>query len=106
MTQLLGAHTSIQGGVSAAVDLAQKLKFNAMQIFTKTSNQWKGKEISDEEADKYKSKLEKSNIKFVVSHDSYLINLCSNNEELLDKSRKGFLEEIKKRRKIQPYSTR
>lgn len=94
MEQLLGAHTSIQGGVSAAVDLAEKLKFTAMQIFTKNNNQWKGKPLSDEEINSYKSKIKDSGIKFVVSHDSYLINLCAKDEEILQKSREAFLDEL------------
>ncbi|MDP2304008.1 MAG: deoxyribonuclease IV [Ignavibacteria bacterium] len=94
MEQLLGAHTSIQGGVSAAVDLAEKLKFTAMQIFTKNNNQWKGKPLSDEEINSYKLKLKDSGIKFVVSHDSYLINLCAKDEEILQKSRDAFLDEL------------
>lgn len=94
MEQLLGAHTSIQGGVSAAVDLAEKLKFTAMQIFTKNNNQWKGKPLSDEEINSYILKLKDSGIKFVVSHDSYLINLCAKDEEILQKSRDAFLDEL------------
>jgi deoxyribonuclease-4 len=94
LEQLLGAHTSIQGGVSAAVDLAEKLKFTAMQIFTKNNNQWKGKPLSDEEINSYILKLKDSGIKFVVSHDSYLINLCAKDEEILQKSRDAFLDEL------------
>ncbi len=94
MKQLLGAHTSIQGGVSNAVDLAEKLKFSAMQIFTKNNNQWKGKPLSDDEVNSYKTKLKNSGIKFVVSHDSYLINLCAKDEEILQKSREAFWDEL------------
>jgi deoxyribonuclease-4 len=94
LTQLLGAHTSIQGGVSTAVDLADKLCFSAMQIFTKNNNQWKGKPLSDTEINLYKTKLQNSGIKFVVSHDSYLINLCAKDEEILHKSREAFLDEL------------
>jgi deoxyribonuclease-4 len=63
--QLLGAHTSINGGVSTAVDLAGKLKFTAMQIFTKNNNRWYAKPLTDEEINKYKTKLEASNNKFM-----------------------------------------
>jgi deoxyribonuclease-4 len=94
LKQLLGAHTSIQGGVSNAVDLAEKLKFSAMQIFTKNNNQWKGKPLSDDEVNSYKTKLKNSGIKFVVSHDSYLINLCAKDEEILQKSREAFWDEL------------
>jgi deoxyribonuclease-4 len=96
MEQLLGAHTSINGGVSTAVDLAEKLGFTAMQIFTKNNSRWYSKELSEKEIEKYKTRLKTSNIKFVVAHDSYLINLCSKDPEILKKSRDSFLDELKR----------
>jgi deoxyribonuclease-4 len=94
--QLLGAHTSINGGVSTAVDLAEKLGFTAMQIFTKNNNRWYAKELSDKEIEIYTTRLKASNIKFVVAHDSYLINLCSKELEMLNKSRDSFIDELKR----------
>jgi deoxyribonuclease-4 len=94
MEQLLGAHTSIQGGVASSILLAEKLGFSAIQIFTKNNNRWKGKPITEEEASLFKTRLNKSRIKFVVSHDSYLINLCAADEENLKKSKEAFKEEI------------
>jgi deoxyribonuclease IV len=96
LEQQLGAHTSINGGVYNAVDLAEKLGFHAMQIFTKNNNRWHAKELSDEEIDTYKARLKTSDIKVVVAHDSYLINLCSKDTELLNKSRESFLDELKR----------
>lgn len=92
--QILGAHTSTQGGVSAAVTLAQKLGFTGMQIFTKNNNRWQAKPLADEEISKYKSLMKESGIQYVVAHDSYLINLCSKNDELLEKSRTAFIDEL------------
>jgi deoxyribonuclease-4 len=104
MNHILGAHTSIQGGVAASVDLASKLKFDTMQIFTKNSNRWKGKELTDEEITSFKTKLKNSKIQIVVSHDSYLINPCSADNILLEKSRSAFLEELKNCEKLEiPY---
>lgn len=96
MGQLLGAHTSISGGVSKAVDLAERLGFNAMQIFTKNSNRWFQKKLDEKEINSFRTKLEVSNIKFVVSHDSYLINLCATKKAILEKSRKAFLDELER----------
>jgi deoxyribonuclease-4 len=96
MNHLLGAHTSISGGVSKAVDLADKLGFTAMQIFTKNNNRWFQKKLDEKEISSFKSKLKKSNIKFAVSHDSYLINLCATNRTILEKSREAFLDELER----------
>ncbi len=94
MEQLLGAHTSIRGGVSEAVDLAENLKFNAMQIFTKNNNRWYSKPLSEAEIKSYKEKLGKSGIKMVIAHDSYLINLCATDEAMLLKSIESFIDEL------------
>ncbi|MDY0081444.1 MAG: deoxyribonuclease IV [Ignavibacteriaceae bacterium] len=94
--QLLGAHTSIQGGVAKAVELASGLGFSAMQIFTKNNNQWQGKPLTNEEALTFKTKLSASGIKFVLSHDSYLINLCAPDKVILEKSGAAFIDEIER----------
>jgi len=94
MEQLLGAHTFITGGVSNAIDVAGRLKFTAMQIFSKNNNRWRSKPLEVDEIDSFKSKLSESKIKFVVVHDSYLINLCSSNTDLLKKSRESFIDEL------------
>ncbi len=92
--QLLGAHTSTSGGVSTAVDRAKNLGFTAMQIFTKNNNRWEAKPLDQSEIKNYTSKLNNSSIKFVVSHDSYLINLCAIDKSILDKSREALIDEL------------
>lgn len=94
MKHLLGAHTSISGGVDASVDLASKLGFTAMQIFTKNNNRWFSNPLKDKEISNFKKKLSESEIKFVVSHDCYLINLCAVKEDILAKSREAFQDEL------------
>ncbi|HRI47765.1 MAG TPA: deoxyribonuclease IV, partial [Ignavibacteriaceae bacterium] len=76
--------------------LAEKLNFSAIQIFTKNNNQWKAKPLSDAEINSFKEKVSKSRIKFVVSHDSYLINLCAKDEDNLRKSREAFKDELER----------
>jgi deoxyribonuclease IV len=94
LNHLIGAHTSISGGVQNSVDLADKLNFSAMQIFSKNNNRWVAKAFTNEVTNEFKTKLSSSGIKFTVVHDSYLINLCSLREDLLEKSRAAFLDEL------------
>ncbi|HZW38350.1 MAG TPA: deoxyribonuclease IV [Ignavibacteriaceae bacterium] len=91
---LIGAHTSIRGGVSQAVDLANSLGFTAMQIFTKNNNRWAASPLMESEIEAFKTKLKSSTIKFVQAHDSYLINLCATDEQLQLKSLTAFIDEI------------
>ncbi len=94
--QLLGAHTSTAGGVSKAIERAEKLHFTAIQIFTKNNNRWFAKPLEENEIAKFKKLWKNSDIKYIVSHDSYLINLCASNTELLNKSRKAFIDELQR----------
>ena len=96
MKQLLGAHTSIAGGVSKSIPLAEKLGFTAIQIFTKNNIRWVSKPLEKEEIENFKLLLAKSNIEFVVSHDSYLINLCAQDKSNLKKSRDSFIDELER----------
>ena len=96
MNQLLGAHTSTAGGVSKSIDLAEKFGFKAMQIFTKNNNRWFQKSLEEEEIVAFKSKFKASKIEFVVSHDSYLINLCAKDKSILKKSRSAFIDELER----------
>jgi len=85
---------SIAGGVGRAVDRGVEVGCDTIQIFTKNSNQWRARPISDEEVAGFKEKLEESGIDPVVAHDSYLINLASPDPGLLERSRNAFLEEM------------
>lgn len=94
--QLLGAHTSIQGGVNAAIPLAENLGFTAMQIFTKNNNRWVAPPLKPEDAEVFKSGISKSSIKFVMAHDSYLINLGAPADEMFNKSVDAMVDELER----------
>jgi len=94
--QLLGAHMSIAGGLYTVFERAEKVGCTAIQIFTKNSNQWKDPVISSDDIAKYRAAKNKSKVRIVVSHDSYLINLCGAKDSLLENSRRSFIEEIKR----------
>ena len=96
MKHLIGAHTFVSGGPASAIDAADKLGFTAMQIFTKNNNQYFARDLAEDEINSFKEKLSKSNIKFVVSHDSYLINLCAKDPDGLSKSRQAFIKELER----------
>ena len=93
---LIGAHTSTAGGVYTAVERAMKMKFTAMQIFTKNNNRWNAKPLAEDDIKKFKELLKNSDIKFVLTHSSYLINLCSKNKFILKKSRNAFIDELER----------
>ena len=92
----MGAHTSIQGGVNAAIPLAEKLGFTAMQIFTKNNNRWSAPPLKEEEAAAFREGIAKSGIRFVMAHDSYLINLGAPSDEAFQKSVDAMVDELER----------
>lgn len=48
-----------------------------MQVFTKTPNQWREPKLTPREIERFKSEVRRLDVRAVVSHDSYLINLAS-----------------------------
>ncbi len=87
---------SISGGVHTAVDRATSIGCTALQVFTKNNNQWNGKPFTDNDIAQYKQKISTAGISPVVSHDSYLINLCAVNPDTLKKSRAAFVDELER----------
>jgi deoxyribonuclease-4 len=91
---LLGAHMSIAGGVHCAVERAISIGCTTMQMFVKNNNQWRGKKLTTEDISTYKKLLRESSIGPVVVHDTYLINLCATNKDILQKSRDALKDEL------------
>lgn len=91
---LLGAHESIEGGIHKAIERAQSVGCNVLQIFTKNSNQWTSRPLTDRDVENYKNSLYKSKIRYVMAHSIYLINLCAIDSLILKKSRSAMVDEI------------
>ncbi|MBV8660738.1 MAG: deoxyribonuclease IV [Candidatus Dependentiae bacterium] len=93
---LVGAHVSISGGFFKAIEEGIKIGCTAIQIFTKSNRQWKSKPITDSDADLFITAQKESDIKIVVAHASYLINLGSATHEVQKKSYTALVDEIKR----------
>lgn len=90
----VGAHVSTAGGVYHAIENGMAIGATAIQIFSKNQTRWQAKPISEEDAERFRSDWGQSNIRDVVIHDSYLINLGSPDRAIVDKSRQAFLDEV------------
>ena len=51
LVPILGAHMSIAGGYYRAVESAHECGCDCVQMFTKNNNQWRAKELTDEDAE-------------------------------------------------------
>jgi deoxyribonuclease IV len=90
----IGAHMSVAGGVSKAVERAVVHGCEALQIFTKNANQWLGKPLDRAEIKLFRQRIEQTGITPVVSHASYLINLATTFPALREQSIAAFIDEI------------
>lgn len=93
---MLGAHMSIAGGVSKALDRGSSIGSNAVQIFTKNNRQWKGPAIDVEDVARWKDEMPSQKIAYAVSHASYLINLASPKDPLWEKSIAAHADELER----------
>jgi deoxyribonuclease IV len=92
----LGAHMSVAGGCSKAFDRAEKAGCDSLQVFTKNSNQWRAKPLTNEEVLEWEKRRSETGIWPVVAHDSYLINLASPKDDLWEKSIEAFGIELRR----------
>ena len=92
----IGAHMSVAGGVSKAVERAVVHGCEALQIFSKNANQWRGKPLDDAEARTFRRRIDATGITPVVSHASYLINLATTFPTLRAQSIAAFIDELER----------
>jgi deoxyribonuclease-4 len=88
---LIGAHISTRGGVHTVFERASAIQASAIAMFAKNSNQWKGKELTDDDCALFKKQR---NVRPVLTHTSYLINLATTNKEFHRKSIAAMADEL------------
>lgn len=93
---LLGAHVSAAGGPEQAPARGRAIGATAIQIFTKTPNQWREPTVSPGQGRAFRAACRANGIAAVVSHDSYLLNLASPDRTLHRRSLAGFVLELER----------
>ena len=89
----LGAHLSVAGGITRAIDRAEATGCESLQIFTKNSNQWRGRPLDEKDIAEFKDRIAVLSLP-VVSHASYLINLAAPDKTLREKSIAALEDEL------------
>ena len=92
----IGAHVSSAGGPQLTPGRAIDIGATALQLFTKTPNQWREPEIDPATAAAFREALQASGVRFTTSHDSYLINLASPDPTLRARSLDSFTRELRR----------
>ena len=96
--KFIGAHVSAGGGVELAPVNAHGIGASAFALFTKNQRQWVAKPLTQESIALFKENCRKYALeaRYILPHDSYLINLGHPEEEGLEKSRAAFLDEMRR----------
>lgn len=90
----LGSHLSVAGGVDKAIDRAEPLGLTSLQIFTKNANQWAARPLDPDVVERFRQKAAASQLKWLVAHDSYLINIASPDDAAWEKSLNALKTEL------------
>jgi len=91
---LLGAHMSIRGGVSMAIERARAIRCTAMQIFVKNNMQWFARSLTRAEICAFLNHVQRSELLSVFGHANYLINLATTNPQFHANSIRALAEEL------------
>lgn len=82
----IGAHLSTAGGVDKAVERAHAIGANALQVFSGSPRVWQRTPLERIDAPTVKAAQEKLNVTPIFTHALYIINLASDNPDLVQKS--------------------
>lgn len=92
---LLGAHMSTAGGLHTAFARGEALGCTAIQIFTSSPRQWRGRNLSEADVREFREAWEASSVRECLAHDIYLTRLGTRDSAIRSRSRSTFAQEIR-----------
>jgi len=92
----IGIHTSVAGGVQNAAERAHRIGCNTFQIFSSSPRQWAPYDLSRPQCDEMTRLRDRYDLKPLVIHTNYLVNLAATNELFLKKSIEAFRGELER----------
>jgi len=82
----IGAHVSIEGGIHTAVDRAEDMGADSVQVFTQSPRMWRPSNHLPENVDRFKERRAEVGLGGVLCHAMYLVNLANPKDDLYEKS--------------------
>ena len=96
MTKRIGIHLGTAGGASKAVERAQEIGANTFQIFSSSPRMWHAPKVDHKQAERMRELRAAFDVGPLVIHTSYLVNVCSQSNEVREKSVHAFRGEIER----------
>jgi deoxyribonuclease IV len=91
MTPIIGAHVSAAGGVMNAIPRAKEIGVTAIQIFASAPGNWNPPKATLEEGKQFGEACRNEGITHIFFHSIYLINMASENPELVEKGKQSLI---------------
>jgi deoxyribonuclease-4 len=92
----IGIHLGTAGGASNAVERAREIGANTFQIFSSSPRMWRAPKVDPKQAARMRELRAKLDVGPLVIHTSYLVNVCSQSDEVREKSVTAFRGEIER----------
>ena len=92
----IGVHLGTAGGASNAVEKAREIGANTFQIFSSSPRMWRAPKVDPKQAERMRELRAKLDVGPLVIHTSYLVNVCSQSDEVREKSIEAFRGEIER----------
>src|SRR5580698_5049355 len=96
MAKRIGVHLGTAGGASNAVERAREIGANTFQIFSSSPRMWRAPKVDPRQAARMRELRAKLDVGPLVIHTSYLVNVCSQSEDVRMKSVDAFRGEIER----------
>ncbi|HET7711686.1 MAG TPA: deoxyribonuclease IV [Thermoanaerobaculia bacterium] len=98
---LIGAHLSTRGGLHTVFERAAEIDATAVALFSKNSNRWVGKVLTDEDCSMF---ARRRFVRPVLTHASYLINLATTNAAFHEKSIEAMVDELDRAERLNAFA--
>jgi deoxyribonuclease-4 len=96
MTKRIGVHLGTAGGASNAVEKAREIGANTFQFFSSSPRMWRAPKVDPKQAERMRELRAKLDVSPIVIHTSYLVNVCSQTDDVREKSIAAFRGEIER----------
>lgn len=90
----IGVHVSIAGKIYESLERAKALGCNTMQIFSRNPRSWEASKLERQDVEEFKKLRLEYDIKPVVVHIPYIINLATSDDVLYKKSINAYIEDL------------
>jgi deoxyribonuclease IV len=96
MVKRIGVHLGTAGGASNAVERAREIGANTFQIFSSSPRMWRAPKVDPKQAERMRELRARLDVGPLVIHTSYLVNVCSQSDDVRQKSIAAFRGEIER----------